>query len=177
MGDVLGNLGINALSFIWQLAAFLVLLFVLWHYAFGPVTRMLDERANRIRQSMDTAERVQREMAEMEQRSKQLLDESRRERQATIAEAQQIGDRIKADAQANARRQHDEIVASAQQDIQRATNEARLELRREVVDLAITAASKVVRRELDHTTHYQLINDVLAESGSQPNSDGGRPVA
>lgn len=147
-------------------------------YAFGPVSRILDERASRIRSSIETAERVQREMAESEQRSRQVLEDSRRQSQQIIGQAQQTAERIAGEAQNNARLQANEIVARAQVDIDRAKNEAMSELRHQVADLAIAAASRVVRRELDPQTHTRLINDVLAENGQPPAaSSGGRPVA
>ncbi len=179
-GGLLGALGVNLFSFLWQLFAFLVLLFVLRKYAYRPVMNMLDERANRIRNSMETAERVQREMAEMEQRSRQMLEQSRRESQAVITQAQQTAERIQAQAQESARNQANEIVSRAQVEINRERVEAMAQLRREVADLAITAASRVVRRELDPQTHIRLINETLAESGATHGNgvqDGGRPLA
>jgi len=180
MGELTGALGIEWYALAWQLAAFLVLLFVLRKYAFGPVTRILDERASRIRSSIETAERVQREMQEMEQRSRKLLEDSRRQGQQIVQQAQQAADRIQTTAQDQAKIQANEIVARSQVGIDRAKNEAMEDLRHQVADLAIAAASRVVRRELDPNTHVQLINDVLAESGRVPGADspnGGRPVA
>ena len=60
MGRLLESLGVEWFAFFWQLLAFLVLLLLLWRFAFRPVTRFLDERASRIRSSIETAERVQR---------------------------------------------------------------------------------------------------------------------
>lgn len=174
MERLIESLGLDFWAFLWQLAAFLVLLFILRRFAFGPVSRILDERASRIRSSIETAERVQREMAEMEQRSRQMLEQSRRESQTIVQQAQQAADRMNATAQDEARRRANEIVAHAQVEIDRAKRDAVEDLRREVADLAIIAASRVVRRELDPKTHYQIINDVLSESADQL---GGRPVA
>ncbi len=180
MGELTGALGIEWYALLWQLAAFVLLLVVLRKYAFGPVTRILDERASRIRSSIETAERVQREMQEMEQRSRQLLEDSRRQGQQIVQQAQQAADRIQTTAQDQAKIQANEIVARSQVDIDRAKNEAMEDLRHQVADLAIAAASRVVRRELDSKTHVQLINDVLSETGRVPGADnpnGGRPVA
>ena len=60
MSAVLENLGLQLWPFIWQLVAFLILVYVLKRFAFGPVTRILDERAARVRESIETAEQFVR---------------------------------------------------------------------------------------------------------------------
>ncbi len=176
MGQLLSGLGINWTGFLWQLFAFLALILLLWWYLYKPILRVLDARAERIRHSMETAERVQREMAEMEQRSRQMLEDARKQAQQVLSQAHQAAGRIQESAQEEARAQADRIVASAQEEIDKAKTRAMEELRHQVADLAITAASRVVRKELDPQTHYQLINEVLAETPG-PSRDGGQPVA
>lgn len=172
------GVGLYWQQFLWQLAAFIILLVILWRFLYRPILRVLDERANRVRNSMETAERVQREMAEMEERSREALEDARRQAQVIISQAQQAANNIQVNAQESAREQANQIVASAQDEIDKARVNAMEDLRRQVADLAISAASRVVRRELDPQTHYQLINDVLAETGTPPSSgNGGRPVA
>ncbi|ACZ40990.1 ATP synthase F0, B subunit [Thermobaculum terrenum ATCC BAA-798] len=175
MSAVLENLGLQLWPFIWQLVAFLILVYVLKRFAFGPVTRILDERAARVRESIETAERIQREAAEQEQRTKQMLEDARRQAQAILQQAQQAAERIQSTAQDNAREQANQIIQRAQEDIDRMKAEAIDELRRQVADLAIAAASRIIRKELDPATHRALINEVLAESVDQ--FRGGRPVA
>ncbi len=102
----------------------------------------------------------------MEDQVRQQLEQSRQETQATIAKANQIGEKLKEEARTEARQEAERIIERARQEIQAERNEALEELRREFVDVAILAAEKVVRKELDKKTHSKLIEDVLQESGT-----------
>lgn len=176
MGGLIDALGVDIWALLWQLFAFLLLMFVLWRFAFGPVTRVLDERASRIRSSVETAERVQREMTDMEQRSRQMLEQSRRDGQQIVQQAQTAAKRLQEEGRSQARAQFEEERTRVLADIERSKQEAMLDLRRQVADLAISAASRVVRRELDPQAHVSLINETLAETGGQQGA-GTRPVA
>ena len=162
------KLGINWVQLVIQLLAFLILIAVLRRYAYRPVITMLDQRAQRIRQSMEQADRIERQLAETEQRNQEILAEARREAQHIIANAREIGDRQISQARTVA---HDEAEKQLQQSLAQLRAEeqrAKEELRREYADLVIRAAGRVVRQELDPQKHLRLIEETLAEA------DGGQ---
>ncbi len=161
-------LGINGTGLLAQLINFLVLLFILWKFLFPRVVGMLDARANRIRESMEKAEQIQRDAERMEQQFQERLAEARREGQQVVANANQIAQRIQAEAHEKASRDAEAFLARAREQIQRETEQAQAQLRQQVAELAILAASRVVQRDLDAKQHVDLIERVLqeAESGS-----------
>ena len=69
-------LGILWGNLIWQALAFGVLVWLLSKYAYQPVIRVLDERANRIRESMEQAEQIKADNADAAQRAQQLIAEA-----------------------------------------------------------------------------------------------------
>jgi F-type H+-transporting ATPase subunit b len=167
-------LGIQWGNLIFQLIAFLILIWLLQRFAFGPAIRALDARAARVRGSMETAERIEREMAETQRRNQEILDEARREAQGITTSARQAGEEMLARAREEATAQRERELERARQQIRAETEQAKQELRREVADLAITAASRIVRQELDPAKHLQLIQQTLAEAGD---GSGARPTA
>ena len=157
-------LGINLPGLIAQLVNFLLLLFILSRFLYPRVLQMLDQRAARIRESMERAEQVQRDAERMEQQFQERLIEARREGQQIVANANQIAQRIQNEAQEKAGREAEAFLTRAREQIQRETETARQQLRQEVVNLATLAASRVVERSLDERQHVELIERVLSEA-------------
>lgn len=161
-------LGIKVDALVFQLVAFVMLVWLLKRYAFKPITGMLDQRAERIRLSMEQADRIERQLAETEQRNLEILNEARREAQSIVARARELGDaqiaQARAAAQEAGQQQLEQSLAQLRAEEQRVMSE----LRRQAADLVILAASRVVRQELDPRKHAQLIEETLAAAaGSQ----------
>src|SRR3954469_10108871 len=161
MFDALGVLWGNLL---WQCIAFLILLFLLRRFAYGPVVRTLDERANRIRESMEQAEQIKADNAAAAQRASQIIAEAQSQTRDMLSQAQQMSQRTISAAQAEAREQREKLLVDAHKQIEVDTQRAKDELRREVARLAIMAASKVVGKSLDTPDHYRLVDEALAEA-------------
>lgn len=166
-------LGIQWANLIFQIIAFIILIWLLNKYAFGPVIRTLDARAERIRESMSTAEQIERDMAETQRRNQEILDEARREAQGIVTRSREAGEELLTRAREEATLQRERELERARQQIRAETEQAKDELRREVANLAVTAASRIVRQELDPAKHVQLIEQTLAEAAA----GNGRPGA
>lgn len=157
-------LGINVPGLLAQLINFALLFVVLWFLLYKPITRMLDQRAERIRESMEQAEHIKRELERVEAAVQQRLEEARHEGQNLVAQATQVGERMREESRAEARREAEAIIARARVEIQMERDEAIAQLREQFAELTILAASKVINQSLDRTTHQRLIEEVLAES-------------
>lgn len=169
-------LGIDGWKLIVQLVAFVVFVGLFWRYALGPITRVLDQRQERIRESMEAAERMQAELQATAARNEQILAEARRDAQQILAQAREQGEALVARAREEASRQADEYLARAQETLRNETEQARLQLRQEVAELAILAATRIIRKELDPATQARLIEETLAEA-SAARANGSTPVA
>ncbi|MBI2958534.1 MAG: F0F1 ATP synthase subunit B [Chloroflexi bacterium] len=163
---MLEALGINWGVLIAQLAAFVILFLLLRKFAYKPIVGMLDQRAGRIRESMEQAELVKQQTLQAEERMKTQLEEARRDGQKVLAQAEQVSERLKEEARVAARKEAEAIITRAQAEIRLEREQAIDELRAEVVDIAILAAEKVVKESLDKAAHRRLIDDVIRESGA-----------
>lgn len=162
-------LGINAANLIVQLLAFVLFVALFWKFALGPITRMLDTRQDRIRDSIEAAQRVERELAETQARNEEVLAEARREAQTLIARAREVSDQNIARSREQAQVQADDMIAKAREAIAAETLQARNELRQEIADLAISAATKIVRANIDRDAQTRLIEEALAEARAHGN--------
>ncbi len=159
-------LGINLAGLLTQLVSFTVLVVVLWVLLYKPVTRALDQRSQRIRESLETADRVRQEASESQAAMEQQNAEAREEGQRLIAQAREVADRFREEEISKARQEIEAERARAEANIQRERDAAIEDLRREFAGLAITAAERVIERSLDEDDHRALIESVL-EEGAQ----------
>ena len=126
---------------------------------------MLDERQTKVRDSMEAAQQIQQELAATTTRNEELLAEARQEAQRIVRQAREAEDAIIGRARDEANRQAEEYLGRAQAALRQETEAARQQLRQEVADLAVLAASKIVRKELDPADQTRLIEEALAGPG------------
>jgi F-type H+-transporting ATPase subunit b len=172
----MGELGVSFWKLAVQLVAFSVFIFLIWRFAFGPIMAILDQRQEKIREGIEAAQRMQAEMEATAARNEEILAEARKEAQAILTNAREAGEATLARAREEAGKQADEYLARAGATLRAETEQARMQLRQEVADLAVTAATKIVRKELDPAAQTRLIEETLAEATSARASGAG-PVA
>ena len=162
-------LGANALIsvtpglMIWTIVCFLITLFVLKRYAFGPIQKAIDERRERIRASLDEADRAREEARRLLEEHRALIGRAQTDAEEILSEARNVAD-------ANERRMREELEEDRQRrledtrkQIEAETRRALEQIRLEVVDLSMLAATKVTRKSLDDADHKRLIEEAVGE--------------
>lgn len=162
--DILGNFGINTLAFISQLVSFAIVFLILWRFGFPAIQRTLDKRQNIIREGVENAERAKRDLEEANQRSEQILLEARRQAQETIAQAVRAAERESARIQVEAQERVHQIEQQQIARIRQEAAQAREELSRLVVNLSISAASKVISKSVDTNDNRRLVEEFVSSS-------------
>lgn len=146
-----------------QIIGFLIVLWVLRRYAWGPVLGMLEERRVRIANEVATAERLRQEAmalkAEYENQLRTIENQARERIQKAVVEGQKVAEEIRANAQTEARAIADRARASLELDIKK----ARVELREEIVALALGAAERLLHERLDAKEHGRVVERFLSE--------------
>jgi len=162
-------LGINLPGLIVQLVNFTLLLFVLRLVLYKPILKMLDQRRERIAESLQAADSMKQQAAAAETQVQEELAKARVEGQALIAAAQQNASRIQEDARTQAKTEADALVARARQEIELERDNAIARLRSEFADLTVSAAEKVINQSLDRSAHQRLIEETLSQSSFREN--------
>ena len=158
------GLGVSVPGLATQFINFILLLLILRAVAYKPILRMLDERATRIRESIERAEELKAQAARTEQEFAKRIEDARRESQAIIGQAEKIADRLREEELDKTRSQVEELRTKALSDIARERELAVTELRRQVGDLAVLAAGRAVGQSLDEKSHLRLVKDALSEA-------------
>lgn len=149
---------------IWTLVMFLITLWIMKKYVFGPVGQMVEKRRTHIAESIDEAERSRDEAASMLEDYRVRLTEARREADGIREQGRSEGERQKADIVTQAQAQRDRVIADAQEQIDAQARSAAGQLRDDVVLLALAAAEKVTRSTLDDAEHRRLIEEAIREA-------------
>ena len=158
------GLGINLPLLIAFVINFVVLFGLLSIVLYKPVMKVLDERQARIKESMEQAEQIKEQAAQSEEQIKNQLETARKEGQAIIAQATEIGERLKEEAKEGARKETETLISKAKAEIQQERDKTVDELRKEFANIAILAAEKVINETLDKEKHGKLIDEVLKEN-------------
>ncbi len=164
--EALANLGIEVSRLLTQIGTFFILFGLLYLFAYKPVMKMLDERSEKIKESMEQTEYIKEQAAQAEEETKRQIEAASKEGQEVIARAVRTGEDVRQQAQQEARQEAESLITRARTEIQRERDDAIDELRKEVADLTILAAEKVIDRSLDKEAHRQLIDKTLEESST-----------
>jgi len=147
---------------IWTIVCFLVTLYVLKRWAFGPVQKLIDERRERIRKSIEEADHAREE-------ARKLLEEHRRLIGQARAEAEEIRQEVRKDAELLRDRAREEIEVDRQRrldetrrQIEAETARSLAQIRAEIAELTYLAASKVTGKALDSADQRRLIDEAIA---------------
>jgi len=160
----MAGLGIDLPTFVGQLVSFLILMVVLIFVGYRPIRKMLDERANKIKEGMAQAEASREEYVRVRVVVEEEINKARQEAQTIVAEAAQMGGRFKEEAKQEARKEAQIIIDRARKEMDQERARAIDELRKEFVDTAILVAGKVISETLDREKHRKLIEKTLEES-------------
>ena len=148
---------------IWTLVTFVILLVLLKMFAFKPIAQALDSRGQKIKQSIDDAEKSRAEAKKlMEDYQKQIAD-ARTEAGKVIEEARQIGERVRKEVVEKANTEASAVAQRAQEEIVRQKEKGVQELKDTVAALSVQIASKVLEKEVNEATHRQLIDNLIKD--------------
>ena len=148
---------------VWTILTFLIVLWALRRFAFGPIQRLIDQRRDRIREALDEADKarqeardlrelVRKEREEAKVERERILDESRRQAQVQLDQARTAAD---TDLKERLEKNREELEAE--------NARLREQIRRDVVELTLLAAEKVTGKVLDEDDQRRLIDETVAE--------------
>jgi len=155
--------------FIWSILTFLVLLFLLAKFAWGPLLKALEERQETIRKSLDDADQAKQELERLNQESAQIIATARGEAQSIVAKSRAAADTVREDLKQKAKEEAEALVRGAERQIQLETARAIQQIRHEVVDLSLAVASKLIKKNLTQEDNDALIQDSLTQIDASRN--------
>lgn len=161
---LLSGFGINAFAFLSQLISFGIIFFILWRFGFPVIQKTLAKRQTIIREGIENAERAKIDLENATKRAEELILNAQRESQAVIERATKVaeeeGQRIRQEARDQAEQESKRQIERIQQEAAR----ARADISRLVVNLSITAASKVISKSVDDRDNRRLVEEFVSSA-------------
>jgi F-type H+-transporting ATPase subunit b len=149
-----------------SLVSFGVLFVIMWKFALPPITNMLDERAAKIKDSLEKAEQTRVEAERLLDEYKLQLAEARLEANRVIEQGRKVAETMKDEIVAKANEERESMLTRAREEIQGEKRTAMAELQAQVADLSVAVANRVIGSTLSAEDHRALIEKSIAEVGS-----------
>ena len=146
---------------IWYLVVFAILMLLVKHYAWGPVSDMMEKRRQKVIEDLDSAESNRKKAEILANEREAALKNSRQEATQILSDAktnaQKIGSQIVADANNDAA----SIRKKAEADAKRAKADAINDARRQVADISVAIAEKVIAKNLSAEDQKDLVDQFI----------------
>ena len=155
-------MNINSTLFL-QAVVFAILVWFTMKFVWPPITKALDERAQKIADGLAAADKAKSELSTANKRVEAELATSRTETAARLADADRRGQGIVEDAKARAVEEANKIIAAAQAEAAQQTVKAREALREQVALLAVKGAEQILRKEVNAGVHADLLSRLKTE--------------
>ena len=152
-------------DFILIAGSFLLLIFLVKKYAWGNISSILNERAEKISSDIDGAEEARKKAEELASKREAELSGSRTEAKTIIENAKETAEKSKADILAEAKLEAGRLKEKANQEIAQNKAEALQSVKGDVADLTISLAGKIISQNLDGQTHKELIDQYIDQLG------------
>ena len=158
-----GLMNVDWTLYIATVVAFLAFALILAKFAWGPLLQIVDAREKSIREQVDSAEKAAADAKATLAQHQELLRGASRERDELLARAGKDAEALRADLQAKARGDAEQILARAREQLTREKEQALAELRAQVADIAIEAASRIVKSSLSEDAQRKLVDDYIKQ--------------
>ena len=149
----------------WTVITFVLLLVVLKKVAWGPILDALEARENEIKEALNAAEKAREEAKRVSSDYEDAIRKAQAEAQQIISDAKTAGEKVKLDLEAVASEKADEIIEKAKAQIDAERIKVISEIKSVAVEISLSAAAKVIEKNLDSDDNRKLVNEALEGIG------------
>jgi F-type H+-transporting ATPase subunit b len=146
-----------------QLLVFFILAWFTMTYIWPPITKALDERAQKIADGLAAADKAKSELTQAHKRVEEQLALARTDATQRLADAERLAQQTVEEAKSRASEEGARIIASARSEAEQEAVKVREALREQVAALAVKGAEQILRREVDAGVHADLLGRLKAE--------------
>ena len=149
--------------FIWTVITFLIVLVILRWKAWGPLMEALDAREKQIEESLSKAEKVTADAEQQAAKNEKVLNAARKEAQDIISRSREAGDKLKYKLEEDGKEQYGSMLEKAKKQIDAEKQKALSEIKTAVVDIALKASERVIKRNLNNEDNKKLVEQTVDE--------------
>ncbi len=148
-GDLLGQFGLSGSLFAAQLINFMIVLLVLWKFAYKPLLKLMQDRTEKIEKGLKHADEMEQRINELENDKEKVMAKARSEAKAMVAEAAELAEKKRSETVANAKAEVEKVVASGKTQIAAQKEQMMVEVKDEISALVVEAAKRVAGSAID----------------------------
>ena len=148
--------------FVWTILTFLLLLFVLAKFAWKPLLKMLNDREELIRSSLEDAEKAKEKLEKLNAEGEAIINQARSEAQSSLSEGKAAVSKLKDETLDVAKEQAKQIASEAEKQINIEKDKAIAEIKSEVVNLSMSIAEKLINKNISPEDNKALIDESLS---------------
>jgi F-type H+-transporting ATPase subunit b len=149
--------------FVWTILTFLLLLAVLTKFAWKPLLKMLKDREELIRSSLEDAEKAQTELAKLNAEGEKIINKARAEAQEILSQCKSSAATLKDETIKDAKEKAKVIADNAEKQILVEKEKAIEEIKSEVVNLSLSVAEKLIKKNISVEDNKALIYESLSQ--------------
>ena len=161
--DVLGQLLPNPLTMLAQLCATAILFFLMYKLAYKPVKKILDKRSEYEQSRLSDADNLKKKYEDLHAEAEKEITDAKAKAQEIINKAQDEGNRVKNNLIDEGKQKSQQIIDEAQNNIAMQKSKMLDEMHGEIVDVALTAAEKLLQSKLDSKNDKESIDEFIKE--------------
>ena len=153
--------------YIWTIATFLILLWLLAKFAWRPLLAALEQRQETIRKSLDDAQQAKQDLERLNAESRKILAEARVQAESILSQTRTDASRLRDELKQKAQSEAAGVIKNAERQIEMETARAIQQIRNEAVDISIAIASKVLERNVTREDNERLIEETFKQIESR----------
>lgn len=161
--DILGQLVPNPLTMIVQLCATAVLFFLMYKLAYKPIKKIIDTRSAYEQSRLSDADNLKKKYEDLHAQAEQEINDAKTKAHEIISNAQDEGNRVKNNLIEEGKQKSQQIIDDAQNNIALQKSKMLDEMHGEIVDVAMTAAEKLLQSKLDAKNDKQSVDEFIKE--------------
>ncbi|MFH1404875.1 MAG: F0F1 ATP synthase subunit B [Patescibacteria group bacterium] len=157
----LGTLGINLKIFIAQLVNFLIVLIVLWKWAYKPIVKMLEQRTEKIEKGMKSAELSEKKLSELEVEKDKIIAMAKSEAQKIHELARAQAEERKQDMVNKAKSEVESVIVQGKAQLKSEKDAMLKEARKDIIEIAVAAVEKILVDQVDEKKSKSFAEEVV----------------
>lgn len=157
----IATLGINLNIFIAQLVNFIVVLLVLWKFAYKPLVKILDDRSSKIEDSLKQSKEISDRLVALEKEQAQIIGDAKAGAMAILESARTDAETRKQELLAAAKKEVERVVAQGKEQLKAEKGQMMQEAKSELIAIVVEATKKILEKEVDEKTSHKIASDVI----------------
>ena len=145
------------------IVVFAIFAWILGKFAWGPLLKIVDDRERTIREQVDSAQLAAAEAKDLLAKHQEILKGAGREREEILQKALKEAEQVRVELVTKARADADQVLARTREQMGREKDQAIAELRTQVADIAVEAASRIVKSSLTDEAQRKLVDDYIKQ--------------